>query len=315
MRFLLTIAASFLMTTGVVHAQDAGTEDPPPAETETDDGDLPNQLVVDSSRRPIRDPALPDAVVPFSAERLSYWSRGEPRFFVSGRIDVGFLFLRPRFQFGYGRPHWSWLGFEINPTVSTNRIGGYFGAKADFPWVNFRIGSRYTFAFQQSFLTPQQSYNQHEIESLEGPSARYFSVEAQLELKVPLGWGDLRAEITGTYLPDVPDGYYVYENTLRLVAAPPWVWGVDAGYRISFGPRNVFFIQPSAEVVHVVERDEVIVRVGARVGAQPWPDLEARMVVMPTVYGTDELGDQGGNTFLIGIRYRFATDAPNFEEE
>jgi hypothetical protein len=69
-----------------------------------------------------------------------------------------------------------------------------------------------------------------------------------------------------------------------------------------------------AELVHLVGRDEFLVRAGGDAGAQLWPDLEVRLRILPQVYGPDQLSDQGGNTLLVGIRYRFATDAPNFDD-
>src|SRR5262245_34225324 len=59
----------------------------------------------------------------------SYWARGEPRPFISGAVDLGFLFLRPRFHFGYGRPHFTWIGLEANPLVSSEGIGVYGGLR------------------------------------------------------------------------------------------------------------------------------------------------------------------------------------------
>jgi hypothetical protein len=185
----------------------------------------------------------------------------------------------------------------------------------DFPFIELRVGGRYVFTFQQSFLTPRQSYDQLALESREGPPSRYLSLEAQIELKLPLGPGDFRSEITGTYVTLVDQAYYVYEGVLRVVTSAPWIWGVEAGYRISFGPMNAVFVQPAAELTHLVGRDEVVVRAGLRAGVQLWPDLQIQLVVMPTVYGPDRLGDQGSDMFLIGIRYLFATDSPNFEDE
>jgi len=40
----------------------------------------------------------------------SYWAQGVDRWFMSARVDVGFLFFKPRASFGFGRPFHRWVG-------------------------------------------------------------------------------------------------------------------------------------------------------------------------------------------------------------
>ncbi len=317
---LLVWMLLLLLTPTMALAQDgagAETETDSEADSETETGagtGTDADMYVESSTRPIREPSMGDVFLPISSERLRYWQRGEPRWFVGGIVDFGYLYLRPSFQVGYGRPHWSWVGLELEPLISTSYIGGYLGLHAALPFIELRVGGRYVFTFSQSYLAPRQSYAPLDLESSAGPPSRSLALQAQLVLKIPLGPGDFRSVITGTYLALVDDGFYVYDNILRLVAAPPWNWGATAGYRISFGPNASMYVQPMAELVHLVERQAFIVRAGAAVGAQLWPDLELRLRVLPQVYGPDPLGGKGGYTIQFGIRYRFATDAPNFED-
>jgi len=46
------------------------------------------------------------------------WSKQSARWFVSSEIDTGFLYVRPRFSAGYGRPHDLWVGVDTNPIFS-----------------------------------------------------------------------------------------------------------------------------------------------------------------------------------------------------
>src|SRR5688572_23826812 len=46
------------------------------------------------------------------------WSRQRVRWFGSAELDTGFLYLRPRFSAGYGRPHDTWIGIDTNPIFS-----------------------------------------------------------------------------------------------------------------------------------------------------------------------------------------------------
>ena len=171
-----------------------------------------------------------------------------------------------------------------------------------------RFGGRYQYGIERSFLVQRNKYDHLDIMSRVGPNASYFSLEAQLTGEVPVGPGKLRFELTGTAILGVPDGYDVYEQTLKVVARPPWVWGGELGYLFAVGAHRRMYLGPVAEVVIIHGRREVLVRGGIKATLKLWRGWEARATFQPPVAGIDDIGLKGGDSFQLGLRYRWATD-------
>lgn len=239
---------------------------------------------------------------------LGFW--GGPRWFVSGRLDLGFLFLRPGFLFGWGTPHRTYIAFEADPLISGRGVGIYSGFRGSIPFVSYRVGGRYFFTFTRSFLTALDEYDHLQIRDRSGPPSSYLALEAQLDLEIPVGPVSIVSEITGTYVTLVEPGFFVFEETLRVVLDPPFIWSASLGLEIRFGDDDELYITPGAEVVHLVERNDFVVRFGLRAGVHLWPDLQVRLIAMPAILSPDRLGASAGDTFLLGIRYVWATDRP-----
>ncbi len=229
------------------------------------------------------------------------------RSFVAGSIDMGFLYLRPRFSFGYGTPFGRWVGVDLNPIASTIGLGAYGGVRLALPQVNLRVGARYYSAFQRSYLTPSTIYTRIDIEDQSGDPSHYLSVEGELSGDLPAGPGKFTAEVAATAVLLVPEGFYVFEETLRTVVAPPWVGRARVGYRFVFGPEGSLQVGPVFEVVWVPGRDYVALRAGLTVRLPLWKSLELRATLVPPISSRDRLGTHGGDTFLLGIRWRWAS--------
>lgn len=255
--------------------------------------------------------AAPDADVA-PTEPLGFW--GGPRWFVSGRVDLGYLFLRPQFFFGWGTPHDTFVSFEADPVIAGEGVGIYWGLRGAIEHANLRVGARYFYAFTRSFLVPPDpmvgGYDHIQLRDGSGPSSTYLSLEAQLSFEIPMGPLAIVSEVTGTYVTLVPADYWVFEETLRVVVAPPFIWGASLGLEIRFGDDGQFWIMPGAEVIHLVERSDFVLRVGLRAGLQLWPDLSLRLIAMSAIVSPDSVGAAGGDTFLLGLRYVWATDRP-----
>jgi len=250
----------------------------------------------------------PEPAAPLAAPAAELpWSQQPARWFVSSEIDTGFLYLRPRFSTGYGRPHAVWAGLDANPIVSSEGIAGYAGLRVDLPFVNLRLGGRYWRTFRRSFLVPQASYTVEDIELRDGPPSRFLTWEAELSTSVTLGRGALLFEGALSYVTGVPDGYYVYEETLRVVAEPPWVWRTRMGYMVALDADRTIALGPVLELVGIPKRYEVVYRAGALARVFISPALEARGTFVPAVVTRDPLGARGGDAFLLGIRYRWAS--------
>jgi hypothetical protein len=235
------------------------------------------------------------------------WSLQPSRWFVSSEIDTGFLYVRPRFSTGYGRPHDLWVGLDANPIFSSEGVAGYLGLRFDLPFVNLRVGGRYWYTFRRSFLVPEVSYSVEDIELRQGPPSRFLTWEAELSTSVPLGRGTLLAEGSLSLVTGVPDDYFVYEETLRVVVDPPWVWRGRVGYTFAIDGDRTIVLGPVLEAVGIPKRDVVVYRAGALARVFLSPSLEARGTFVPAVFTPDPLGARGGDAFLLGIRYRWAT--------
>jgi hypothetical protein len=253
---------------------------------------------------PVPGPAAP--VVPTETPLLP-WSQQPARWFVSSEIDTGFLYVRPRVSAGYGRPHALWIGIDTNPIFSGEGVAGYAGLRFDLPFVNLRLGGRYWYTFRRSFLVPESSYSVEDIELRFGPRSRFLTWEGELTTTVPLGIGSLLFEGALSFVTGVPDGFYVYEETLRVVVDPPWVWRTRFGYTVAIDPDRTIVLGPVIELVGIPRRYEVVYRAGALARVFLSPSLEARGTFVPAVITPDPLGARGGDAFLLGIRYRWAT--------
>jgi hypothetical protein len=235
------------------------------------------------------------------------WSRQPVRWFLSTEIDTGFLYVRPRFSAGYGRPHDRWVGIDTNPIFSAEGVAGYAGLRFDLPYVNLRVGGRYWYTFRRDFLLPDDSYTVEDIELRRGPRSQFSTWEAELTTNIPIGPGNVLLELAGSRVTGVPDGYFVYEETLRVVVEPPWVWRTRIGYMLPLDPDRTIVIGPVAELVGIPKRDAIVLRAGAIARIFLSPALEARGTFLPAVASPDPLGARGGDAFLLGIRYRWAT--------
>jgi hypothetical protein len=261
-----------------------------------------------AERRRLAEPAAEAGVpaTPLEQAPLS-WSKQPVRWFMSSEIDTGFLYVRPRFSVGYGRPHDLWVGVDTNPIFSSEGVAGYAGLRFDLPYVNLRVGGRYWHTFRRSFLEPQSSYTVEDIELRLGPPSRFLTWEAELTTSVTLGRGSLLFEGAVSYVTGVPDDYDVYEETLRVVVDPPWVWRTRLGYTVALDDDRTIVLGPVLELVGIPRRYAVVYRAGVLARVFISPALEARGTFVPAVITPDPLGARGGDAFLLGIRYRWAT--------
>lgn len=252
-------------------------------------------------------PPHADALVDPAMHRS--WSEGAPRTFAALTLDAGYLYLRPRGHVGYGMPFNTWLGLEANPLVSAGGYGGYGGARFALPYVDLRVGARYFAAFRHAFLEPKESYNRLDLDSTANDPARYYTVEAELSSALPVGPGDLLAMASISAVRGVPGGSYVFEETLRVIVDPPWVWRVRGGYVFRLGSRNQHSIGPVIDVLAVPERDDSrTIRFGPVLRIQLSRSFDVRGSFVTTLSSPDRLGLVGGDFTELGVRYRVATE-------
>lgn len=234
---------------------------------------------------------------------LQYWASRPVGWFIAAQMDAGLLFFRPRGHFGYGQAHYRWIGIEANPLIASEAVGAWFGLRAMLPNVNLRLGGRYQLAFSRSFLAPEESYTREDIEIRDDTRSRYLSLEAELTYGWQLGPGTFFGEIAGTYITGVDQGKYVYEETVRAVVDPPWVWRWRNGYALSFLKDRRLRVGLAVEVVHSVKRFTWTLRAGGIVRFAITSRTELRGTFIPVFYAHDPLGLAGADSYQIGLRH------------
>ena len=237
------------------------------------------------------------------------WNDGNARPFLATTLDVGWVYLRPRLSVGYGNPFKTWFGVDVNAIVGGAGLGGYGGLRLALPRFDLRVGPRYFAAFNRDNLNPQKSYNRVDLDSTAGTPSRVITFEAEAEASVPLGPGDIIGLGSVSYVTNVPQGQLVFEETLRIIVAPPLLWRGRGGYVVRFGTSRQHSVGIVADVLDVPKRDDSLtVRIGPVVRVVLSRRVEVRGSFVPTIVSPDHIGLIGGDFTELGFRYRWATE-------
>jgi hypothetical protein len=237
------------------------------------------------------------------------WSEGEERIFASATVDAGYLYLRPRGALGWGKPFRDWVGIEANPIASSAGLGAYGGLRFALSFMDLRVGPRYFSAFQHCFLDPRPSYDRLDFDHTDNPKSRILTWEAELNIGVPLGPGELIGLASASIVTGVPENKYVFEETLHVIVVPPYVWRGRIGYVFRFGPRGQYSLGPVFDVLHVPRRDDSrTLRAGPVMRIQLSRHFDVRGSFVTTIASPDRLGLVGGDFTELGVRYRWATE-------
>lgn len=235
------------------------------------------------------------------------WHEGSARSFVGTTVDAGFLYLRPRVQLGYGRPHATWVGIEANPIGNAAGLGAYGGLRVAIPHADLRAGSRYFTAFNREYLLAARSYDRIALDSTEGTKAHTLTHEVELNANVPAGPGEVLLLGSFSIVTGVPQGYLVFEETLRLIVDPPYVWRGRAGYSLSFGEHQQASIAWVVDVLGVPDRSTTVVRTGPLLRFMLSRSFELRGSFVAAVHSPDHLGLLDGDFTEFGVRWRWAS--------
>jgi len=238
-----------------------------------------------------------------------YWELGRTRPFLATTVDAGLIYLRPRVMAGYGRPHWSWIGVEADPSLGVGGVGYYSGIAATLPWLSLRVGGRYFYPFSRNLLEPREEYERSDIGLLGGPVGDYLAYEAEAAGTLPLGPGSAFAVATGMHLSLVPPDKYVFEDSLKVVAAPPWLWRARVGYLLALGFNGALRIGAAGETIGLPGRDAFVIRAGLVASVLISSKLEAQASLLPVLASPDSLGLAGSDFGTLGVRYRWGSDS------
>jgi hypothetical protein len=237
------------------------------------------------------------------------WATLPPRAFTATTVDIGFVYLRPRLSFGYGRPFTQWVGVDANPIASQAGLGVYGGLRIEIPHLDFRFGPRYFSSFEHSYLPHQDHYARLDLESTSGKHANTLTLEAELDLNLDLGPGRLLLRGSGSYVSGVPDGQEAFEETLHIIVDPPLVWRARLAYVFKFGAHNQHSLGPAVDLLDVPKRDDSsTLRVGPILRLALSRRVDVRGSFIFTVVSPDRIGLQGGDFTELGVRYRWASE-------
>lgn len=238
-----------------------------------------------------------------------YWELGRVRWFGAMTLEAGYAYLKPRLYAGYGQPFWRWVGIEAYPIASAGGLGHYAGIGAAIPGISVNLGGRYYYPFERSYLPPQDRYTRQDLDLQAGPQAQYLALEAEMVATVPFFVGSLFGVLSGYRTELVPDGSYLFEESLRTVMKPPYIWRARLGYLLAFLRNGAIRVGPAAEVVGMPGRNERVVRGGLVASVLMSAHLEAQASLVPVWVSPDSLGIAGGDFGQLGIRLRLATDS------
>jgi hypothetical protein len=229
------------------------------------------------------------------------WGVLPARPFVATTFDFGFVYVRPRVSFGYGRPFTNWIGVDVNALARTSGLGGYGGLRIEIP--------RYFASFEHTYLDRRDSYARIDLEREVSTLARTLTWEAELDLNAKLGPGVLLLRGSASYVTGVPEGQNVFEETLHIIVSPPFVWRTRLAYAFTFGARDQHSIGPAVDFLDVPKRDDSrTIRVGPILRMQLSRRVDVRGSFIFTVVSPDRIGLVGGDFTELGLRYRWASE-------
>jgi hypothetical protein len=236
-----------------------------------------------------------------------HWTLDPGRPFIALRADLGYLYFKPRFSFGYGKPFTLWGGLDVVPFVTPDAAGGYGGLRLQLDWFEIRAGARFVHAFNRQYLTPQPTYSIVDLAENTGHPSDYLALEVEASAAIPAGPGDILALATVSSIQFVPAGYNVFDETLHVVVSPPAVYRQRLGYSLILGRERIARLGLVGEVIEIPDRNAQVVRAGL-IGSFDIDDhLQLIATVLVPVWGPDSLGLLGADYTELGIRYRWAT--------
>lgn len=242
------------------------------------------------------------------AQMKRSWDEGSARPFLATTTDVGFLYVRPRLSLGYGKPHRTWFGVDANPSIAGPGTGVYGGLRLALPHFDIRVGARYFYAFQHSYLQKRPSYKRLELESTALGPASTTTLETEANADVPAGPGDIFLLGSLSYVTGIPANQNVFEETLRVLVDPPWVVRARVGYGVRFGDHDQVSVAVVGDFVSVPERKTLVVRVGPVIRFALSRSFEVRGSFVPRIFSPDDLGLLDSDFTELGLRWRWATD-------
>ena len=242
-----------------------------------------------------------------------YFSVGEPRWFISTKSDIGGLYLKPYFSFGYGLPHWIWTGIDVNSITTLEFTQVYLGIRGSTPVFDLAMGVRDTYSFWKTYLEPRASYVQEDLRGTT-PNTRYWAWEGEAVGAIPLPHSAILLDYIAVVTLDVPRDKYLYEESYRAIVAKPFFQAMRVAAVARLMREDALKIGVLTELLTATGRGEAVFRMGPAASIQLTDHLELLGVLSLCVVSPDHLGLALGAYGVSGLRYRWATgeSAPKF---
>jgi hypothetical protein len=236
-----------------------------------------------------------------------HWTREPGRPFLSLRVDLGYPYFKPRASLGYGKPFYRWVGIDAVPSVTPQSGGGYAGPRLQLDWFELRAGARFVHAFGGQYLAAEPSFTIVNLDEYRGSTENYVDLEVEATTAIPAGPGSILAAFMAESIQLVPKGLDIYEETLRVVAAPPQLYRARLGYAFLLGREHTARLGPLVEDIELPDRQARVIRVGLTGSFNIDDHLAVVATVLVPVYSPDALGLAGADYTELGVLYRWAT--------
>lgn len=241
--------------------------------------------------------------------KLPYWALGQPRPFLAAIFDVGGIFLKSELQAGYGKPHYTWLGATASSKMTLGGVTLSAGVKGQWKSVDLSVSARSFTSTDQHLLRRADIYYESDPTIIDTPKSVYQALDADLAVTSEVPGGTLAIEARGLALFGVQDGYDVFEDNLRAVVRPPFVWQTKLSY-LAWPTWRAFAVGGSVELIGVPGRDVLVFRTGPVISLSLTDHLQAIGAAAFALFYHDELGLSGSDLGQIALRYRWASGEP-----
>jgi hypothetical protein len=231
-----------------------------------------------------------------------YWSEAPARPFVAGVLDAGSS-IRGRALLGWGKPHWTWGGLELEGASTSDTALTAVRARLALVIADVGVAYRKTWAYRRTFVPHDDHLTNEELKG--SPKAHYRSLDIDVWGVIPAGRGFVQWEVETVRLYGVPKGADLYEEWLRAPVRAPVATDARLAYAHSFYDDRAT-VGLMAEWLWLGGRG-MSYRVGPLLGFTFTPHWELNVLLTTPVSSPDELGFFPGLYGTIRMRWRFAT--------
>jgi hypothetical protein len=231
-----------------------------------------------------------------------YWSSGRVRLFAAGVVDVG-ASARGRLLLGYGKPHWTWGGFEFEAASTSDAAITAVRARIALVVADVGLAYRRTFAYRRTWIDREQGYTDGDLEG--SPKARYHSLDLDVWGLIPAGSGFVQWEVEAVRLYGIPRNTDIYEEWLRAPVRPAWTTDTRLAYAYTFYHGRAA-VGAMAEWLWLGGRGSLY-RIGPLLSYAFTPHWEATLLLTTPVSSPDELNFFTGLYGTVRVRWKFAS--------